>query len=88
MARSLRFEGGIKKVEIFCGAGPWWIYIRCCGIGHECLEKCGEKPKKYVIYSGKHQIHEHQCEVAGCNKGRGKLCIHIIVWYTNCSRIF
>ena len=85
MASGLRFGGVVKKVEKFWEAGPGSVCLRCCGIGHERLEKCGDRPKKCVMCAGEHQVNEHQCGVAGCNKGKGRLCIHIIARCANCD---
>lgn len=32
-----------------------------------------------------HQVNKHQCGVIGCNKGKGKLCIHVVARCANCN---
>lgn len=51
MTSDFRFEGVIKKVEKFQKDGVESVYMRCCEIGYECLQKFGDKPKKNVIYN-------------------------------------
>ena len=41
--------------------------------------------KKCVMCAGEHQVNEHQCGVSGCNKGMGKLCVHVVAQYANCN---
>lgn len=45
IASGLRFGGMVKKVEKFWEAGPGSVCLRCFGIGHKRLEKCGDRPK-------------------------------------------
>ncbi len=84
MASGLRFGGAIKKVEKFWEAGPGSVCLRYCEIGHERLERCGDRPKKCVMCAGDHQVNEHQYGVSKCKKGKGKLCIHVVAQCTNC----
>ena len=85
MTGDFRFRRAVKKVEKFRNAGPRSVCMSCCGIGYEYLEKCRDRPKKCVIYAREHQANEHQCGVAGCNKGRGKFCIYIVAQCANCD---
>ena len=85
IASGLRFGGAVKKVEKFWEAGPGSVCLRCCGIGHERLEKCGNRPEKCVMCAGEHQISGHQCGVSGCSKGIGKLCVHVVARCANCN---
>lgn len=62
--------------------------MRCYGIGHKHLEKCGHRPKKCVIYIGKYQTNEHQCGVAGYNKKRRKLWIYIVALCINYDKSY
>lgn len=59
MASGLRYGGVVKKVEKFWEAGLGSIYLRWYGIGHKELGICGNRPKKYMMYAGDHQINEH-----------------------------
>ena len=79
IASGLRFRGMDKKVEKFWKAGPGSVCLRCYRIGYERLEKCGNRPEKCVMCAGEHQVNEHECGVIGCNKGKGKLYIHVMV---------
>lgn len=85
MASGLRFGGAVKKVEKFWDAGPGSVCMRCCGIGHERLGSCGDRPEKCVMCAGEHQAREHQCGVNGCSKGTGKLCVHVVARCANCQ---
>lgn len=75
----------MKKVKKFWEAGPGSVCLRCSEIGHERLEKCGDKPKKCVMCAREHQVSEHQCGVNRCSKGIGKLCIHVVARFANCN---
>ncbi len=85
MASGLRFGGAVKKVEKFWDAGPGSVCMRCCGIGHERLGNCGNRPERCVMCAGEHQASVHQCGVSGCNKGTGKLCVHVVARCANCQ---
>lgn len=85
MASGLRFGGAVKKVEKLWDAGPGSVCMRCCGIGHERLGSCGDRPEKCVMCAGEHQASEHQCGVNGCSKGTGKLCVHVVPRCANCQ---
>lgn len=85
LANGLRFGGAVKKVEKYWEAGPGSVCMRCCGIGHERQGSCGDRPEKCVMCAGAHLTSEHQCGVNGCNKGKGKLCIHVVARCANCQ---
>jgi hypothetical protein len=85
IASGLRFGGAVKKVEKFWEAGPGSVCMRCCGIGHERLGSCGNRPEKCIMCAGEHQVSEHQCGVGGCSKGIGKLCVHVVARCANCQ---
>ncbi len=85
LANGLRFGGTVKKVEKYWEAGPGSVCMRCCGIGHERQGSCGDRPERCVMCAGAHPASEHQCGVNGCNKGKGKLCIHVVARCANCQ---
>lgn len=85
IADGLRFGGAVKKVEKYWDAAPGSVCLKCCGISHERLGSCGDRPEKCVMYAGAHPASEHQCGVNRCNKGKGKLCIHVIARCANCQ---
>ena len=78
LANGLCFGGAVKKVEKYWDAGPGLVYMRYCGIGHECQSSCGDRPERCVICAEAHPASEHQCGINGYNKRKGKLCIHIV----------
>ena len=82
-ASGLRFGRAIKKVEKYWDAGPRSVCLRCCGIGHECQNSCGDRPEKCTMCAGAHQVSEHQYGVNGCSKKRGKLCVHVVARCAN-----
>ncbi len=84
-ASGLRFDGVVKVVEKYEESGPSSVYITCCGIGHEQMRKCGDRVPKCVIRAGPHKIKDHRCRVTGCNKGAGKVCVHVTVQCANCG---
>ena len=84
-ASGLRFGGVIKVVEKYWESGPSSVCMTCSGIGHERMGKCGDQVPKCVICAGPHKIGDHQCGVTGCNKGRGKICAHVVVKCANCG---
>ena len=84
-ASGLRFGGAVKVVEKYWEAGPSSVCMTCCGIGHKRMESCGNRPPQCIICDGPHQVEEHSCGVAGCNKGKGKICVHVAVKCANCG---
>ncbi len=84
-ASGLRFGGVIKVVEKYWEAGPSSVCMACCGIGHERMGSCGNRPARCIICTGPHKVEEHQCGVIGCTKGRGKVCVHVTVKCANCG---
>ncbi len=84
-ASGLRFGGLIRVVEKYWEAGPSSVCMTCCGIGHERMGSCRNRPTKCVICSGAHKVEEHQCGVIGCTKGRGKTCPHVKAQCANCG---
>ena len=86
-ASGLRFEGVLRVVERYWEAGPSSVCMTCCGIGHERMGSCGDRPPKCVICAGPHKVEDHCCGVAGCNKGKGKICIYVTAKCANCGGI-
>ena len=82
-ASGLRFGGVVRVVERYLEAGPGSVCMTCCGIGHERMGSCGNRPPQCIICSCPHKVEEHCCGVAGCNKGRGKICAHVMVQCAN-----
>ena len=80
----LRFGGVIKVVERYWEARLSLVYMKCYSIGHEQMGNGGNWPPKCVICAGFHKVEDHYCGVMGCNKGKGKICIHITIKYANC----
>ena len=85
LASGLRFGGAVKKVEKYWDAGPGSVCLKCCGIGHERQNRCGDRPEKCIMCAGPHPASEHQCGVNGCSKGRGKLCVYVVARCANCQ---
>ena len=71
-------------VEKYWDAGPGLVCMTCCGIGHQRMGSCGGRPQKCIICAGPHKIEDHQCGVAGCQKGKRKICVHVTSKYANC----
>lgn len=84
-ASGLRFGHVIKKVEKYWEAGPSSVCMTCCGIGHERMGDCNNRPPKCIICAGLHKVSEHRCGVVGCSKGVGKSCIHVVAKCANCN---
>ena len=82
-ASGLRFGGVVKVVEKYWESGPSSVYMTCCGIGHKRMGKCGDRVPKCVICAGPHKIKDHRCGVSGCNKGAGKVYVHVTVQCAN-----
>lgn len=72
-------------VEKFWEAGPGSLCMKCCGIFHERTGSCGDRPVQCVMCAGERQVSDHQCGVNGCNKGRGKICMHVVARCANCN---
>ncbi len=45
----------------------------------------GDRPQKCIICAGPHKVEDHQCGVAGCKKGKGKICAHDTPKCANCT---
>ena len=85
-ASGLRFGGVVRVVERYWEAGPSSVCMICCGIGHQRMGSCEGRPEKCLICAGPHKAENHQCGVAGCKKGKGKICAHITPKCANCGR--
>ena len=59
--------------------------MKCCGIEHERMGNYRNRPPKFVICTDLHKIEDHYCGVTGCNKRKGKICVHVIAQYVNCG---
>ena len=84
-ARGLRFGGALKVVEKFWEAGPGSVCPICCGIGHDRLGNCGQRPTQCTLCAGPHKLDEHKCGVSGCQIGLGKICSHVTAACANCQ---
>lgn len=84
-ASGLRFGGLVREIENFWEAGPSSVCMTCCGIGHERMGNCGNRPVQCTICTGAHKIEDHQCGVVGCTKNKGKICPHVKVKCANCG---
>ena len=49
------------------------------------MESCGDRPQRCIICAGSHKVEDHQCGVTGCNKGKGKICVHVTPKCANCK---
>ena len=85
IANGLRFGGAVKKVEKYWDAGPGSVCMKCCGIGHERQDNCGNRPEKCIMCVGAHTASDHQCGVDRCKMGKGKLCVHVMARCANCQ---
>ena len=72
-------------VERYWEAGPRSVYPVCCGIGHDRLGKCGQRPVQCTLCAGPHKLDEHKCGVNGCKVGFGKICTHVTAVCGNCG---
>lgn len=81
----LRFGHVVKKVEKYWEAGPSFVCMTCCGIGHERMGRCNDRPPRCIICAGLHKTSEHRCGVLGCSKEIGKVCVHVEVKCANCN---
>lgn len=63
MAGVLQFERVVNKVEKFWDAGPGLVCFKCCGIEHERLGGCKNRPEKCVLCAREHQASEDQYSI-------------------------
>lgn len=84
-ASGLRFGGVTRVVERYWEAGPSSVCMTCCGIGHERMGNCGDRPSQCTICAGAHKVENHRCGVVGCTKGVGKVCVHVMLKCANCG---
>lgn len=59
-AKGLRFGGTLEVVERYWEAAPGSVCPVCCGIGHDCVGKCGQRPAQCTLYAGLHTLEEHK----------------------------
>ena len=59
VASGLRFGGAVKKVEKYWDAGPGSVCPKCCEIGHERQNSCGDRSEKCIMCAGAHPASEH-----------------------------
>lgn len=83
-ASGLRFGGVVRVVERYWEAGPDSVCPTCCGIGHQRMGSCAERPQRCRICAGPHKVDDHHCGVIGCKKGKGKICVHVTPKCANC----
>ena len=57
--------------------------MTCCGIGHKQIGNCRDQSSKYVICAGPHKVEKHCYRVAGCNKRKRKICVHVTIKCAN-----
>ena len=84
-AKGLRFGGTFKVVERYWEAGPGLVFPICCGISHNRLGKCGERPTKCTICAGTHKLEEYKCGMKGCETGFGMICSNVTAVCANCK---
>lgn len=84
-AKGLRFGGTLKVVKRYWEAGAGSVCPICCGIGHDRLGRCGERPAQCTLCAGAHKVEEHKCGVNGCEVGFGKICSHVTALCANCK---
>lgn len=58
----------------------------CFNISHEKMGSYRNWPPLCIIFSDFYKVEEHYCGVAGCNKGKRKICAYVIVQDANCER--
>ena len=75
-------------MEKYWEAGPSSVCIRCCSIGYERMRSCGDRSSKCIICAGLHKLKDHCCGVAGCNKEKGKICVHVTAICANYGRAY
>ena len=59
--------------------------MTCYYIGHKRIGSCGNWSLQCIICIGLHKVEEHSCSVAGCNKRKRKIFVHIAIKYANCG---
>ena len=84
-SKGLRFGGALKIVEKYWEAGPGLVCLSCAGVGHDCLEECGDRAVQCVICADVHKVEDHRCGVTGCTVKMGKICTHVIPKCANCG---
>ncbi len=75
----LRFGRIVRVIEKYWEKEPSSVCMICCGIGHERMGNCENRPSQCIICSSFYKVEEHCCIVAGYNKNKGKTCDHVIV---------
>ena len=73
-----------KSVLYFWEADPRAICYRCCGMGHEKPEACGDRPPMCEICGRDYHTDDHTCNVLICKARKGRRCLHDLVKCGNC----
>lgn len=55
----------------------------CYGIGHKRMRSYGNRRPQCIICIGPYKIEEHSCGIAGYNKGKRKIYVHIAIKCAN-----
>ena len=80
--------GNIRKlVSYFWEADPRAICYKCCGMGYEKLEICGNRPPMYEIYEKDHYTDNYTCNMIIYKNKKGKKCLYDLVKCENCTNI-
>lgn len=85
LAKGVWFGGVCHKVELYRQIGPDSMCPTCCHWGHTTYNCPNSEIQRCELCSGPHLTQNHQCTINGCNKGRGKQCIHITIKCANCG---
>ena len=81
----LNFGLARKSVVYFWEADPRAICYKCCGIGHDKPDACGDRLLICVICGRDHDTDDHKCNVMTCKAQKGRRCLHDSVKCGNCT---
>ncbi|KAI6247431.1 hypothetical protein HI914_04054 [Erysiphe necator] len=85
LAKGVWFGGACHRVEPFRQIGPDSMCPTCCHWGHTTYNCPNPGNQRCELCAGAHLSKNHQCAIIGCNKGRGKSCIHLTMKCANCD---
>ena len=75
----LNFRNIRKSVLYFWEADFRAIYYKCCGMGHEKLEVCGDRPPICEIYGKDYHINNYTYNVIIYNGKKRRRCLYDLI---------
>ena len=83
----LNFRYIRKLILYFWEADFRAIYYRCCGMGHEKSEVCGNRFSICKIYGRDYHTNDYTCNILTYKARKERRCLYDLIKYGNCISI-